>query len=108
MKFEIRDCLEVDVLCGLTVRLWGRRLAVEAARAVLRYGFEVVGLARIFAGTDPPNGASIQVTEKLGLRFCRQRNSNAGLSATMVYLSAFVRLSDCSMCEGLRQKFQCG
>ena len=46
----------------------GRGLATEGARAVLRLGFETLGLHRIFAGADARNVASIRVMERLGMR----------------------------------------
>jgi RimJ/RimL family protein N-acetyltransferase len=50
---------------------WGRGYATEAAREVIRFGFETAGLRRLVAVIDPPNIASIRVAEKLGLRFER-------------------------------------
>ncbi|HKO48851.1 MAG TPA: GNAT family protein [Polyangiaceae bacterium] len=47
---------------------WGHGYAVEAAQAVLRFGFEELRLHRIFVDIDPRNGASLRVAEKLGLR----------------------------------------
>ena len=46
----------------------GRGLATEGAREVLRLGFEVVGLHRIWAGCDARNAASLRVMERLGMR----------------------------------------
>ena len=47
-------------------RWWGRGLTPEAAGAVIRYGFSVLGLHRIEAGVLPENNASVRVLEKLG------------------------------------------
>jgi len=47
---------------------WGRELATEATRAVLRHGFEVLGLERIIGLTQPGNVASQRVLEKSGLK----------------------------------------
>ena len=47
---------------------WGRGLATEAARAVLRHGFEMLGFQRIIATVQSPNRASIRVVEKLGMQ----------------------------------------
>jgi ribosomal-protein-alanine N-acetyltransferase len=52
----------------LARRWWGRGLATEAAAAVVAYGFAVMGLHRIEAGTLPDNDASARVLEKLGFR----------------------------------------
>jgi RimJ/RimL family protein N-acetyltransferase len=46
----------------------GRGLATEGARAMLRVGFDELGLHRITAGCDPRNVASLRVMERLGMR----------------------------------------
>jgi [ribosomal protein S5]-alanine N-acetyltransferase len=46
----------------------GKGYATEAARAVLKLGFEQLGLHRIWADADPRNPPSIRVMERLGLR----------------------------------------
>ncbi len=47
---------------------WGQGLATEAARAVLKHGFETLGFQRIVATVQSPNRASIRVVEKLGMK----------------------------------------
>jgi len=47
---------------------WGRGLATEAAGALLRLGFETLGLHRIFATCDVENAASVRVMVKNGMR----------------------------------------
>ncbi len=47
---------------------WGQGLVPEAAAAVVDFGFFVLGLHRIEAGTLPENHASAQVLSKLGFR----------------------------------------
>ena len=46
----------------------GRGYATEAARALLRYGFEEMGLHRMIATCQPENVPSWRVMEKLGMR----------------------------------------
>jgi ribosomal-protein-alanine N-acetyltransferase len=46
----------------------GRGYATEAARAVLAYGFERLGLHRVIATCNPNNAPSVRVMEKLGMR----------------------------------------
>jgi RimJ/RimL family protein N-acetyltransferase len=46
----------------------GKGYATEAARELLRLGFEELGLHRIIAECDPRNEASIRVMERLGMR----------------------------------------
>ena len=53
----------------LKSRYWGKGLATEAARAVLAYGFEDLGLARIDSGAAHENLASRRVMEKIGMRY---------------------------------------
>lgn len=63
---------EVELLYGVAPERWGTGIATEAARAVLRYGFECLKLPQIYAGADPPNVASFRVIEKLGMKFARR------------------------------------
>lgn len=59
----------VEIGWRLAVEYWGRGLASEAAREVLRYGFEVVGLESVVSFTVPANVRSRCVMEKIGMRF---------------------------------------
>ena len=49
---------------------WGRGIATEAARACLRYGFEVAGYQTVGAGALRKNTASIHILLKLGMSSC--------------------------------------
>jgi RimJ/RimL family protein N-acetyltransferase len=46
---------------------WGRGIATDAARQLLRLGFVELGLHRIFGTCDPRNVASGRVMRKLGM-----------------------------------------
>lgn len=59
---------EGDIGYVLRRDLWGRGIATEAARTVLDFAFDVLGLHRVWATADPENVASIRVLEKLGMR----------------------------------------
>jgi ribosomal-protein-alanine N-acetyltransferase len=48
---------------------WGQGYAVEAARALVRFGFEQMGLERIEAKCFLENRAGQRVIEKLGMKF---------------------------------------
>ena len=50
------------------VPYWGNGYATEAARAVVKYGFETLGLHRIFASHFANNPASARVLRKIGMR----------------------------------------
>jgi ribosomal-protein-alanine N-acetyltransferase len=67
-----RDYLDdVDVGFALRAGFRNQGFALEAARAVMRYGQEVLGLGRIVAITAPDNHASIKLLRRLGLEFER-------------------------------------
>jgi ribosomal-protein-alanine N-acetyltransferase len=59
---------EVELGYRLKVPFWGKGYATEAARAVLAYGFDEIGLERIVAVTHPDNVDSQRVLEKIGMR----------------------------------------
>ena len=61
---------------GIAPGHWGRGLATEAAVAMIRYGFDVLGFARIQASTDAANTASVRVMERAGLRFWKREMTN--------------------------------
>ncbi len=46
----------------------GKGYMTEALRAIVRFGFEHVGLHTIEAGIDPEHAASINVAERLGMK----------------------------------------
>lgn len=60
------------MLYGFAPENWGKGLATEAAQEAIRYGFEQVGLERIYVGADPPNEASFRVMERIGMTFLRR------------------------------------
>ena len=49
--------------------VWGRGYGSEAARALLAFGFEQLGLEQIIATCNPANAPSIRVLEQLGMRY---------------------------------------
>lgn len=48
---------------------WGRGLAAEGSRALLRHAFDDVGLATVWASTTRSNRASQRVLAKLSMRY---------------------------------------
>jgi RimJ/RimL family protein N-acetyltransferase len=48
---------------------WGRGLASEGGRALVRYAFEELDQTAVDACADPRNAASIRVMEKCGMRY---------------------------------------
>ncbi len=63
---------ELELVFGVAPDDCGQGYATEAARAVIQYGFEVLGFDGIAASTDAPNAASVRVLDKLGMRFQRR------------------------------------
>lgn len=59
---------EVEIYYGFFQNAWGKGYATEAARAMLRFGFENTNLDKIVAGTHPGNTASQKVLQKIGLK----------------------------------------
>ena len=62
---------EIEIYYGMSRDVWGRGYATEAARTLLRYGFDTLGLEKIVAIVKPDNAASIKVVEKIGLKYKR-------------------------------------
>ncbi len=47
---------------------WGRGIMTEAASELLRFGFQELGMHRIWATCDLLNGASARVLDKIGMK----------------------------------------
>lgn len=62
---------EVEVGYSIVADAWGRGLATEAARRLVRVGFEDLGLTELVSFTLPGNAASRRVMEKAGFRYER-------------------------------------
>ena len=63
------DPPELQLMYGIAPAYWGRGLTTEAARAMIRFGFEEQGFDKIIAAADAPNTASLRVMEKAGMMF---------------------------------------
>jgi RimJ/RimL family protein N-acetyltransferase len=48
---------------------WGQGYAFEAAQVVIRYAFDTLGAAGLFAGHNPANQASGRLLKKLGFQY---------------------------------------
>jgi RimJ/RimL family protein N-acetyltransferase len=67
------DALQIELLYGIHPRHWGEGLVAEAARAVLRHGFDTCSMPRVVAATDTPNQQAVRVLQKLGMVFEARR-----------------------------------
>lgn len=60
---------ETEIYYGLSSKYRKQGLALEAARATLEYGFEVIQLQKIMAFAHYQNQPSLNLLEKLGLKY---------------------------------------
>jgi RimJ/RimL family protein N-acetyltransferase len=69
-RIEIHSAVHAggDIGYVLAREAWGDGHATEAAQALVRFGFERLGLHRIWATCDVDNQPSARVLEKLGMR----------------------------------------
>ncbi|GEM_PF-205542 len=59
---------DVEVYYGLRRDAWGKGYATEAARRLVRWGFEELHLPRVVAVVDPANARSVAVLHRLGMQ----------------------------------------
>jgi RimJ/RimL family protein N-acetyltransferase len=64
-----RDHERAELGYWIGVPYWGQGYATEAARAVMDFGFDELGLNRVYARHMGSNPASGRVMEKIGMRF---------------------------------------
>ncbi|MDG4784198.1 GNAT family N-acetyltransferase [Micromonospora sp. WMMD961] len=65
------DGTEAELGYRLRRSTWGRGLATEGSRALVRYAFDTVGVRRVWAETMAVNERSRRVMAKAGLRHVR-------------------------------------
>ena len=83
---QARDPDALELGFRLRRAAWGKGYATEAARALIRWAFDVVGVARVAAVTYQDNIASQRVLDKLGLRVVRRfRMTDDELTAVGTY-----------------------
>jgi RimJ/RimL family protein N-acetyltransferase len=66
-RFEAPFTPCVEIGWRLAAAHWGRGYATEAARAVLAFGFQTLGLDEIVSFTVPGNRRSRRVMERIGM-----------------------------------------
>lgn len=67
IEAHFTPCVEIG--WRLTPQFWGQGIAVEAAQAALRYGFDTLNLKEIVAYTATTNLKSCRVMEMLGMTY---------------------------------------
>lgn len=74
---------EIELAYLIDRRRWGEGLATEAAKGLLRYAREQLGLQRLICLIMHGNTASVRVAEKVGMRY--ERDMLGDFGACMVY-----------------------
>ena len=62
----------------LKSREWGKGFATEAAKTLVDFGFDRLGLEEVFATVDDDHESSIRVLTKAGLKFARYDHDESG------------------------------
>lgn len=73
----------------LNRRFWGNGIASEAARAVITFGFEVLGLDLIYAKFIPENKGSRRVLEKCHMHYDTRQHSSVECKGRMVDVDVY-------------------
>ena len=60
---------EIDIGYRFLPEFWGKGIATEASKAIIKYGFEILEIEKIIAVSMVGNTASIKVMEKVGMIF---------------------------------------
>lgn len=68
IRMKADHAFEADIGYELGVERWGHGYATEAARALVGFGFDTLGLVRISSWCITANVRSARVLEKLGMR----------------------------------------
>ncbi|WP_316570143.1 GNAT family N-acetyltransferase [Neobacillus sp. YIM B06451] len=74
---------EMEIGYLLVRKCWGQGFATEAARGLLEFGFNELGLTRIIATIYHKNAPSIKVAERIGMKF--EKRTFVGKSDDVIY-----------------------
>lgn len=78
LPWTIDSQSEVEVAFSLSKNYWGQGLATEAARGIVRYGFENLELSRLVCLIEQENQASVKVATKIGMAFEKEGKDEMG------------------------------
>jgi len=62
-----KPTLDIEIGWHLRKSHWGQGFASEGGKGLLRYGFETLGLSRLYAVVEPENTRSQAVAQRLGM-----------------------------------------
>jgi len=81
-----RDQFEdVDLGYAFLPEFWSKGFAFESASAVLKFGVNVLGRAKMLAIVSPGNAASIKVLQNLGFAFSKNVRMQPDASEVALY-----------------------
>ena len=69
---------EIELAYLITKERWGQGLATEAAKGIVRYAREQLGLTRLICFISHGNAASARVAEKVGMSYERDYTDEFG------------------------------
>lgn len=78
LPWTIERRAEVEVAYLLDKRYWHQGLGTEAAKALVKYGFERLGLSRLICMAHPENEASVKVARNAGMTLEKEMVDEAG------------------------------
>jgi RimJ/RimL family protein N-acetyltransferase len=68
-----------EIIYALSHDVWGRGLGTEVAEALIRYGFDVLGLSEVHATVAAENTASMALLIRIGFVHARDIQQQAGV-----------------------------
>ncbi|WP_435843923.1 GNAT family N-acetyltransferase [Streptomyces iakyrus] len=68
---ELRRTVPGEIVYALGPEVWGSGLGTELAEALVRYGFESLGLTEVHATVAAQNKASLRLLGKIGFEHAR-------------------------------------
>jgi len=78
------DCSKADIGFELFPEYQGKGIMQEAAKAVIEYGFNIMGLKRIEGEVAPGNTKSINLMRKFNFKL-KDNNMNEGVPKVVIY-----------------------
>ena len=86
---DIEGIKDLELAYLLASNYWGQGLATEAARSIIKIGFDRYNFNRIIAVINPQNTASIRVAEKVGMNYEREIAQYKDFGAVSLYALNF-------------------
>jgi len=88
----ICDTKDIEIGYTLSPDQWGKRLATEAAKATLDYGFNTLKIETILGLVFPENTRSKHVLENIGMRFIGATDKYYGISGLLLYEAKLINI----------------